>query len=249
MIQFEGLIAILLAPLLGSFLGVVIDRLPHGLPVISGRSRCDHCEHQLGPRELIPLFSYLLQRGRCRHCDQPLGLFYPIIELAAVAVAFSAALALEGWLLWVSLGLGFGLLVLAVIDHRHFFLPDVITLPLILAGLLVTYLIKPETILAHLLGAVLGFLVFAGITWLYRHFRHRDGLGLGDAKLLAAAGAWLGWEALPGVVLISTITALTVALIGAGSGARLNATSKLAFGPYLAIALWASWLLGPLILA
>jgi len=245
----EGVLAVSLAPILGSFLGVVIDRLPQGLPLILSRSKCDHCAHQLDPLELIPLLSYLWQRGRCRHCDQRLRLFYPMIELAMMLVAMSAALVLDGWLLWLSLGLGACLLTLAVIDLRHLILPDVITLPLIPLGLAIAYGLRPEAIIAHLIGAVLGFLVFAGVAWLYRHLRHRDGLGLGDAKLLAAAGAWLGWQALPGIVLLAAIVALFVALAGVIFGDRLKATSEIAFGPYLALAFWASWLFGPLVLA
>lgn len=245
----DGLIAILLAPFFGSFLGVVVDRLPIGLPVLFGRSRCVHCRHQLSPLELVPLFSYLWQRGRCRNCGKRLRPFYLIIELAAVLVALSAALALEGWLLWVSVGLGACLLTLGAIDLRHLMLPDVITLPLIPAGLAVACLIRPEAIEAHLIGTVLGFLIFVAIAWLYRRLRDRDGLGLGDAKLLAAAGAWLGWQALPGVVLLAAVAALMIALAGVVFGDRLRATREVAFGPYLALAFWASWLLGPLALA
>lgn len=240
---------ILMAPFFGSFLGVVVDRLPRGLPLVFSRSRCDHCGHQLSPIELMPLLSYLWQRGRCRACSHRLRAFYPIIELATVLVTTSAALVLEGGLLWVSVGLGACLLTLAVIDLRHFILPDVITLPLIPIGLVVAYLIRPEAILAHLAGMVLGFLIFWCIGWLYLCLRGRDGLGLGDAKLLAAAGAWLGWQALAGVVLVAAVTALIIALAGLAFGDRLRTTKEVAFGPYLALGFWTSWLFGPLALA
>ncbi len=245
----EHVIAILLSPFAGSFLGVVIDRLPEGRPLVFGRSRCDHCQHELRPIELVPLISYLWQRGHCAQCGERLRLFYPLIELAAVLVVVSAALVLSGPLFWLSLGLGWCLLILAVIDYRHLILPDVITLPLIPLGLAVAYWLRPEDILTHVAGAALGFFALALIAWLYRYFRGRDGLGLGDAKLLAAAGAWLGWQALPGVVLVAAVMALLTALAASLIGDRLSATSEVAFGPYLALAFWASWLVGPLILA
>jgi len=240
----QHVIAVLFAPFVGSFLGVVIDRLPAGRPLVFGRSRCDHCQHQLRPLELIPLISYAWQKGRCTQCGQQLRLFYPMIELAAVLVVLSAAWVLSGGFFWLSLGLGWCLLILAVIDYRHLILPDVITLPLIPLGLAVAYWLRPEAILAHVIGAALGFLALALIAWLYRYFRGRDGLGLGDAKLLAAAGAWLGWQALSGIVLMAAVMALIVALAASIFGDRLRATSEVAFGPYLALAFWASWLFG-----
>lgn len=245
----QHVIALLLAPLIGSFLGVVIDRLPAGRSIVAGRSCCDHCAHRLRLIELVPLVSYLWQRGRCGQCGEPLRAFYPLIELAAVAVVLSAASVLSGSVFWLSLGLGWCLLTLAVIDVRHLILPDVITLPLIPLGLAVAYWLRPEAIVAHVVGAFLGFFALAGIAWLYRYLRGRDGLGLGDAKLLAAAGAWLGWEALSGVVLIAAVTALVVALAVGVFSDRLRATGEVAFGPYLALAFWTSWLFGPLVLA
>jgi len=240
------ILAIVLAPFIGSFLGLVIDRLPAGRPIHWGRSTCDHCNRTLSPIALVPLVSFWLQRGRCRDCGTRLSLFYPLIELAALAVAISAAWFLTGWLLWVSLFLGWSLLVLAVIDARHKILPDPINLPLIPTGLTVITLLSPHQLTTHVIGAVLGFLSLATIAWTYRYLRGRDGLGLGDAKLFAAAGAWLGWPALPGVLLTATFCALILVLARSAIGDRLTATDEMAFGPYLALALWASWLLGPL---
>jgi leader peptidase (prepilin peptidase)/N-methyltransferase len=241
-------VVLLLSPFVGSFLGVVIDRLPEGRPVLWDRSTCDHCGRHLSPLALVPLVSYLVQRGRCRDCGQAIGRFYPLIEFSALAVALSAVLLVPGWPLWASLYLGWSLLVLAWIDARHRVLPDAINLPLIPAGLLVTALLSPGLLPAHLIGAVLGFASLAAVAWLYRRFRGRDGLGLGDAKLFAAAGAWLGWQALPGVLLSAALAALTVALARSAFGDRLQAADEIAFGPYLALALWAGWLLGPLTL-
>jgi len=240
---------IAVAPFVGSFLGVVVDRLPADQPILWSRSRCDACGATLGPRDLVPLVSWLAHRGRCTHCGAAVPSFYPLIELAALAVAISAVMVLSGWLLVVSCGLGWVLLALAWIDWRHFLLPDVLTLPLIPTGLLVAYLLDPELVASHAVAALAGFLVFALIGLIYRRLRQREGIGLGDAKLLAAAGAWLGWQALPGLVLLAASGALAVALARSALGAKLEATTRIAFGSYLALAFWVVWLYGAPVLA
>jgi leader peptidase (prepilin peptidase) / N-methyltransferase len=245
----ETVAVLLAAPFVGSFLGVVIDRLPAGRPLLVGRSRCDACGAMLGAKDLVPVVSWLRQRGRCAYCRAELSTFYPIIELAALAVALSAAWVLAGWLLPVSCALGWTLLTLAAIDQRHFLLPDPLTLPLIPAGLAMAFAIDPALLVPHLVGALAGFAAFAAIGALYRRLRRREGLGLGDAKLLAAAGAWLGWQALPGLVAVAAVCALAVALARALTGDRVSATTRIAFGSYLALAFWLVWLLGPPMLA
>jgi leader peptidase (prepilin peptidase)/N-methyltransferase len=242
------ILALLVAPFVGSFLGVVVERLPAARPIGLARSSCDHCGARLGARDLVPLLSWLARRGRCSCGKVRLSAFYPGIELAALAVAVSAALVLSGWLLWASLALGWTLLALAAIDLRHYLLPDALTLPLIAAGLAMAWLIEPARLGDHALGAAAGFIGFAVIAWSYRRLRGREGLGRGDAKLLGAGGAWLGWQALPSVVALAAVVALAVALAGALLGAKLGTTTKIAFGPYLALAIWLVWLYGPLVL-
>ncbi len=134
------------------------------------------------------------------------------IELAAILVPLSAIIAGDGdGRLWLGAVLGWGLLALAWIDAEHFWLPDVLTLPLIVLGLGATAVLEPEAITDHALGAALGYAAFRGVDWLYRRLRGRAGLGQGDAKLLAAAGAWLGAVALPSVVLVAATFGLGVA--------------------------------------
>ena len=246
--QLGSSLAIILAPFVGSFLGVVVERLPAGRAIVFGRSTCDHCGETLTARDLIPLVSYLARRGWCSCGRTTLSWFHPGIELAALAVALSAATVLSGWLLWASLGLGWALLTLAAIDWREFVLPDSITLPLIPSGLVVTGAIDPGLLGGHALGALAGFASLALIATAYRRLRGRDGLGLGDAKLLAAAGAWLGWQALASVVLIAAVSALALALATALGGAKLAWTSRIAFGPHLALAFWLVWLYGPVVI-
>jgi leader peptidase (prepilin peptidase)/N-methyltransferase len=243
----ETILALLVAPFIGSFLGVVIERLPAGRPIGFARSTCDHCGATLGAKDMLPMLSWLARRGRCRCGRIQLGAFYPAIELAALAVALSAATVLSGLLLWASLALGWTLLVLAAIDLRHQILPDLLTLPLIPAGLAVAWLVDSALLTDHAIGAAAGFVGFAVIAGLYRRLRAREGLGLGDAKLLAAGGAWLGWQALPSVVVLGAAVALVVALAGALGGGKLSPTTQIAFGPHLALAIWAVWLYGPLV--
>jgi leader peptidase (prepilin peptidase)/N-methyltransferase len=235
-----------LAPLAGSFLGVVITRLPEGETVVAGRSRCRQCSHALGVLDLVPIISWLASNGRCRYCAAAIPSFYPLIEVAAIIVALWAGAVVSGWLVWTSCALGWALLSLAVIDQRHQRLPDALTLPLIPAGLAVAWGIDADLLADHALGALAGFAVFFTIAAAYRRLRGQEGLGLGDAKLLAAGGAWLAWQGLPSVVLIAAVIALAIALAQSLGRRRLQAQERLAFGPYLAIAIWLVWLYGPL---
>jgi leader peptidase (prepilin peptidase)/N-methyltransferase len=237
------LMPLLAAPAVGSLLGVLIRRLPRGEKVALSRSRCESCGAALGPLDLVPLLSWLWLRGRCRHCGAPIDPFHWHIELAAVAVAASAVVAAgDASLAWLGCGLGWTLLALAWIDIEWLILPDALTLPLLLAGLGATWLTAPEALADAAIGAALGWLVFAAVAAGYRALRKREGLGGGDAKLLAAAGAWLGWQALPDVMLLAAVTALaaTAALRLARRQAFNGA--PLAFGPWLALAIWLVWL-------
>ena len=242
-------LGVLAAPFVGSFVGTVIHRLPAGRPIVFARSACPHCGRTLRPSELVPLVSWLASRGRCRSCGVPLGLFYPMVELAALAVALSAAVAMEdapAWLLLASLGLGWILLAAAWIDARHFLLPNVLILPLIPAGLAVSWLNDAASLVDHLLGVALGYGGLVLIAALYRRVRGREGLGGGDAKLMAAAGAWVAWQGLASVLLLASLGGLSVAVAQAIRGRRIAGESTLPFGPYLALGLWLVWLLGPL---
>jgi len=208
------------APLVGSFLGLVVERLPAGRPILVGRSRCDHCQAVLGPRDLVPLASWLASGGRCRYCGASLGWFLPGIEVAALGIGVWALLVVPGWLVWPTAGLGWALLALACIDQRSYLLPDAITLPLAVAGI--------------------------AVAWLYGLIRRRVGLGGGDAKLFAALGAWVGWEGLPTVILYAAVSGLLWALALQLRGKPLRLNRRLPFGPHLCLAGWLVWLYGPL---
>lgn len=235
------------APFVGSFLGVVATRLTEGRTVLFGRSACDACGATLGPLDLVPLISFAALRGRCRHCGAKIGLLHPVMEIAALALAVQAALVTSGWVLLASCGLGWTLLALAAIDWRTGLLPDVLTLPLAVAGLGVAWWLDPASLGDHAIGAAAGFLGFAALSEIYRRLRGRDGLGLGDAKLLAASGAWLSWSGLPTTILFGALIGLVIVLVTRRSGEALRATDRIAFGPALAAATWLVWLYGPLV--
>jgi leader peptidase (prepilin peptidase)/N-methyltransferase len=233
------------ALLVGSFVGVVIDRLPDRVPLVRSRSRCAHCAAVLGAGDLVPLASWLASRGRCRQCGAWLGWFYPGVELAALAVAAVSVTFDRGVDAWVDALLGWWLLALAWIDWRRGLLPDVLTLPLIALGLAAAWGLAPGELWDRAVGAAAGYLVLWLVAWVYRRLRGREGLGLGDAKLLAAAGAWVGASGLPSVLSGAAIAALAAAGIMHLAGRRLDRYSALPFGPFLAGAAWLVWLLGP----
>lgn len=246
--MFDRILVILAAPIIGSFLGVLIRRLPEDRPVVAARSACEHCHHALGPVDLVPIGSYLLQRGRCRYCGVRIDPFHCWIELAALVPALWAVGLDDGVRLWADCALGWTLLALSWIDWRHMILPDVLTLPLVLAGLSVALLLEPDAIFDHAIGAAAGYLLFRGVALAYRRWRGRDGLGEGDAKLLAAAGAWVTWLGLPEIMLVAALTGLAAALAIRLGGRKIEAQTALPFGPCLAFGFWLVWLYGPFLL-
>ncbi|MGD9510206.1 MAG: A24 family peptidase [Geminicoccaceae bacterium] len=222
----------------GSFVGTLVLREPEGWRgVLLGRSRCPRCHTPLGAADLIPLWSWLAARARCRHCGAALSPFYPLVEIAAAAIGAVAFFLISAPFNVPAAILGWWLLGLALIDLRSWRLPDVLTLPLVAFGIVAAWLgLLPEIgLLEALLGAACGYLALAAVSWLYRRLRKRDGLGLGDAKLLAAAGAWLGPAALPWVILLAAPLGLLLAL---ARHTPLRGDSAVPFGPPLALAFW-----------
>jgi leader peptidase (prepilin peptidase)/N-methyltransferase len=162
-----------------------------------------------------------------------------LIAVAAALVALWAAAVDADWLrLGIDCALGWTLLALAWIDWQRMRLPDFLTLPLLVVGLLAAALEMPDELPASIIGAVVGYAGLRLIDWGYRGLRGREGLGQGDAKLLAAGGAWLGWEALPWVVLLAAMLGLALALSHRARGVALTRETTLPFGPPLALAIW-----------
>jgi leader peptidase (prepilin peptidase)/N-methyltransferase len=237
--QMAWLWPLLAAPFAGSFLGVLIRRLPARRPVVLGRSECDRCGARLAALDLVPLLSFAVLRGRCRRCGEPISPFHFHVELAALALAAAAAMVeVRPPVLWLDCVFGWALLALAWIDFEAMTLPDAITLPLLVTGLCATAWLEPWMVIDHVVAAALGYAVLRGAGMIYRFVRGRDGIREGDAKLLAAIGAWVGTGGLPIVI----PGAALVGLIAAGliwlRGAELKTRTAVPFGPCLALAGW-----------
>lgn len=255
-------LTVLLSLIVGSFLNVVIYRLPKMLdydwrqecaalmgneeaapegPRMSlahPRSRCPHCSHPITALENIPLLSYLVLGGRCSACKARIGLRYPLVE--AVTALLSALVVWRfgiGWESAAALVLTWGLIALAVIDLDTQLLPDVITLPLLWLGLLLSLGGWFADSQAAILGATLGYLCLWSVFHLFRLLTGKAGMGFGDFKLFALFGAWLGWQYLPQIILLS---ACAGALVGATLILVKGRDSQIPipFGPYLAVAGW-----------
>ncbi|MCY0388924.1 A24 family peptidase [Robbsia sp. Bb-Pol-6] len=209
-----------------------LERYDLALP----RSACPSCGHVLRPVENIPLVSYLLARGRCRACGHAIGILYPLVEVLTMAMALVVLRHFgAGWTGVAAFGLCASLIALAFIDARTHLLPDVLTLPLLWTGLLLNVgdLFVPLT--DAVIGAAAGYLFLWLIYWGFRLLRGKEGMGYGDFKLLAALGAWLGWQALPQIVLLAALAGSLFGLAALFSGRR-RADQPLPFGPYLAFA-------------
>jgi leader peptidase (prepilin peptidase) / N-methyltransferase len=250
---------LVLGLLVGSFLNVVILRLPKMLAkswkadccdlleianeetttafnLIFPGSHCLHCNHRIRAWENIPLLSYFWLKGRCSNCKTAISTRYPLVELATglltAYLAFHFGLTVQGLfallLLW-------GLIALTVIDIDVQLLPDNLTLPLLWLGLLVNSAGVFVPLQDAVFGAVAGYLVLWVVYWLFKLLTGKEGMGYGDFKLLAALGAWLGWQALPMVVLLSSFVGAVIGIAGILLRGR-DKNIPIPFGPYLAIA-------------
>lgn len=230
--------------IIGSFLATILVRWPQGESVAKGRSRCDACDRELRYFELIPLLSYILQSGKCRECESRINPEHPAIELAAAfigGVALYVAPGIEGL---VGAIFGWQLLLLAALDVKHQWLPDRLTYLLIISGIFSALALDVPDIGNRIIGGVAGFVSLFAIAKIYKFLRKRDGLGGGDAKLLAGIGCWLGWMSLPLIVLLASFSGLIAALLLHKRAGQLHADTALPFGSYLAIAAFPMWLLG-----
>ena len=170
-----------------------------------------------------------------------------MILATSATFAWAAVMVPVGWVLAASVVLGWTLVCLAAIDATVFRLPDILTWPLLATGLAVSFTLPGAPVLDRVAGAMAGYAVLAALAWVWRRWRGVEGIGMGDAKLLAAAGAWLGWRPLPSVVLIACAGALVWILIVATARRNLTRQTRIAFGVPLSLATWIVWLYGPLI--
>lgn len=233
----------LLGLVIGSFLATIVIRWPKGQNALAGRSRCDACGAVLGPLDLIPILSWLSRRGRCRHCGTAIDPRHVAVELAAAMIGVVAAIAHPLPLALVTAGLGWWLLLLAALDVEAEWLPDLLTLPLILLGLAAAWAGFGPPLAERLWGAGIGYASLAAIRLIYRVSRGRDGMGGGDPKLFAAAGAWVGAWNLPVILLVAGLLGIAAALTMLLRKQRVGATTRMPLGTLIALALWPAWLL------
>ncbi|CAN5312153.1 A24 family peptidase [soil metagenome] len=237
----------LLGAIVGSFVALVTVRMPRGEDVVVARSRCRTCERPLAPWRMVPILSWLWQRGRCATCGAAISPRYLMIEAASGAIGVWAALrGGDGLLIGATAVLGWQLLLIAVIDAENFWLPDILTWPLIATGLAMCALLARAVPWPQLVGAVAGFAMLWGLAWAYKRFRGRDGLGGGDPFLFAGAGAWVGWVALPSVLLLACGAAFVLVLGRLVLRRPVSGTDRLPFGTFLAVGIWLVWLYGPI---
>jgi len=203
--------------------------------LVTPRSQCPSCKHQISSLENIPLISYLLQKGKCKHCGTGISAQYPLIELfTGVLTAYIAFKFGFVWQTLMAMILAWGLIVLAVIDFKTTLLPDNITLPLLWFGVIANYFNLFCTLEDSILGAIFGYLSLWLVFQTFKLITGKEGMGYGDFKLLALLGAWLGWQYLIAIILISSV-------VGSIIGITLIATKILGkevptpFGPYLAL--------------
>ncbi|WP_369958748.1 A24 family peptidase [Pseudomonas benzenivorans] len=257
----------LLGLLIGSFLNVVIYRLPKmmqrdwqaqareilELPdepaggtfnLILPHSSCPHCGHEIRPWENIPLLSYLALRGKCASCKAPISLRYPLVELACGLL--SAYVAWHFGFTWQTAGmllLTWGLLAMSLIDADHQLLPDALVLPLLWLGLIANAFDLFASLDDALWGAVAGYLSLWSVYWLFKLVTGKEGMGYGDFKLLAMLGAWGGWQVLPLTILLSSLVGAVLGVIMLRLR-NAETSTPIPFGPYLAIAGWIALLWG-----
>jgi len=242
--------------LIGSFLNVVIHRLPKMMvrefenacaehvgkepihtdtyTLATPRSACPHCGHRITALENVPVVSYLVLGGKCKGCKAKISPRYPIIEmLSGLLAAYTVWLYGSGWMGMGAVVFGFMLIAMTFIDVDTQYLPDDLTMPFLWLGLLVNVNGGFASLHDAVLGAVAGYLTLWTINAAYKLVRKEDGMGGGDFKLLAGLGAWMGWQLLPAIILLSSVVGAVVGIavmLAAGTGGR----TKIPFGPYLA---------------
>lgn len=241
-------LAALLGLVLGSFIATLVLRWPDGRSLL-GRSRCDGCDRPLAPLDLVPLVSTLVQRGRCRACGAPIDPFHMQVELASGLIGALALTIVPGIVGWLWALFGWLLLPLALLDARHMWLPDRLNAVLAVVGLLLAGPLLGTALLDRWIGAVAGGVLLALVALAYRRGRGKDGMGGGDPKLVAAIGCWLGWQALPLMLLLASVGGMVWALTTQKKGDRPLALRQVPFGLFATVAAWATVALWPLLSA
>jgi len=232
------IIAFILGSIWGSFSNVCIYRLPQNISVSKGRSYCLSCQKQIRWYDNIPIFSYVLLKAKCRDCSAKINVKYFLVELVC-ALSFVWFFYLFGLslttLLFFILSIFF--VIIFFIDLKHFIIPNELTFPLMAIGLFKSF--DPNlnqylfpNFLNSVIGGVAGYLIIWMIIFIYKRLRNKEGMGLGDAKLLSAIGFWFGWISIPFILFFSSFIALVLAIPSLMNKSK-NLSSQIPFGPYL----------------
>ena len=231
-----SLLSLVFGLILGSFLNVCIHRIPRRESIVHPPSSCPHCGNRIRFYDNVPVLSFLLLRGHCRSCRGSISVRYPLVEtitgLLSLALIVRYGVSVQ-YFLWLAFCAG--LLVIAFIDLDHKIIPDVLSIPGVILGFVLSFFpVNPITVFESILGILLGGGSLYLVAFLYSWIRGQEGMGGGDIKLLAMIGAWMGWKALPFVILISSLTGT---LIGGGSLllSRQKLSEQIPFGPFLSL--------------
>ena len=235
----DFIFVLILGMLWGSFANVCIVRLPKDKGVISGRSSCPKCKKKISWYDNIPFISYILLRGKCRNCNKEISIQYLIVELLTALFFFIEyfyfGLTFTTAFLFI---LTLGLIIIFFIDLKHFIIPDVVTFPLMIIGFIKSFDPNLNEIFPNyinsLIGGCFGYGIIWGIIFFYKKFKNKEGMGLGDAKLLAVVGFWFGLESIPSVIFLSSVIALLVVLPDLIKKTKKMST-QIPFGPYIII--------------
>lgn len=230
-----------LGALIGSHIATLVLRWPRGESAFAGRSHCDHCGATLGPVDLVPLAGWIALGGKCRVCSARIDPRHPLIEALAALIGLAAFTVFPGWFGLAGAVFGWLLLALAMLDADHLWLPNGLVAALAVAGLAAGAAGLDPPLVDRLIGGVAGFGALWLIAFAYARVRKRRGLGGGDPKLLGAIGLWLGWQALPFVLLAASMAGLSYVVTRLVIGRSVTASDRLPFGLFLALSAWPIW--------
>ena len=231
---------VILGGLWGSFANVCIHRLPQNKGVVSGRSHCPKCKKEIVWHDNIPIISYLILKGKCRKCKRKISSQYPMVEMINILlfliIYFLFGISLTTILLMI---LSLSFLIIFFIDLKHFIIPNSLTFSMMILGFIKSFDPNLNSIFPNyinsLIGGLFGYGIIFSIIFFYKQIRKKEGMGLGDAKLLAVIGFWFGWIAIPFVLFLSSIFAL-VSVIPDLIKKNKKMTSQIPFGPYIILA-------------
>lgn len=234
------LIAFIFGSIWGSFSNVCIHRIPDDISVVTGRSHCPSCKTLIKWHDNIPLFSYLFLKAKCRGCSAKINIKYFLVELISainfVVIFYFFGVSLTTLLFFI---LSICFVIIFFIDLKHFIIPNELTYPLMIIGLLKSFDPNLNTTLFpnlvnSLIGGLFGYIIIWLIIFTYKKLRNKEGMGLGDAKLLSVIGFWFGWASIPFVIFFSSVIAL-LSVVPDIIKNKKDLSSQIPFGPYLII--------------